>query len=170
MKNVFQYRILYLAFFLLFGANATAQEIEDYRLGDEDVLQIVVYVFGEVGQPNKYHVTENTDVVELMSIAGGSTEFSNLSKVTITRHKPAYLANLDNDTPLPNGNVEKEIITFNIKDYLKNKTGPAPPKLQAGDVIYVHNNKWRTWRTASTIIRDLAFVAGVYISYLRWIK
>lgn len=138
---------------------------DQYLLGEEQQLQIVVYVMGEVSKPGEYRVSDNTNLVELLSKAGGETEFSNLGAVLITRPKTPMDSRIAENEPRQN--IEKEIIRFNVGNYLKKKNGPPPPMLKPGDVIYVSRNKWHKWRTMAAIVRDLAIVASTYFLYLR---
>ena len=155
---------------LMFSSNVFGQDLEDYLLGEEQQLQIVVYIMGAVSNPGQYTVSDNMDVVELISKANGTTDFSNLGKVSITRHKTSPLASNDGNSSLNPTEIEKEIITFDVTDYLRTERGPAPPKLQAGDVVYVPTNKWKTWRTVAAVLRDLSIVASTYFLYLRATK
>src|SRR5688572_8546323 len=50
---------------------------DKYILGAESRLEIVVHVLGEVERPGEYRVTDETDVLELISKAGGPTRFAN---------------------------------------------------------------------------------------------
>ncbi len=50
-----------------------AQEKERYLLGDEQKLEMIVHVFGEVARPGEYRVADDTNVLELISKAGGPT-------------------------------------------------------------------------------------------------
>lgn len=153
--------------FVYYGLLATGGIFaqDQYLLGEEQQLEIVVYVMGEVSKPGEYRVSDNTNLVELLSKAGGETDFSNLGSVLITRPKtPSALRTTGNEPPQ---NVEKEIINFNVSDYLKKKNGPPPSMLQPGDVVYVSRNKWHKWRTVAAVMRDLAIVASTYFLYLR---
>jgi protein involved in polysaccharide export with SLBB domain len=166
MKKLINVFILVAAFFVCRG-NVFGQQLDDYLLGEEQHLQIVVYIIGEVSKPGEYRVSDNTDLVELISIASGTTEFSNIGSVSITRQKSAYLAASEANSSAGSADVDKEIIHFNVGRYLKSKTGPQPPRLQAGDVVYVPTNKWKTWRTVAAVLRDLSIVASTYFLYLR---
>lgn len=145
------------------NGNIFAQD--HYLLGEEEQLQIVVYVLGEVSKPGEYRVADNTNLVELLSKAGGETQFTNLGSVVITRViSPAGDKFAESEPPQ---NIDKEIIYFNVSKYLKTKNGPPPPTLKPGDVVYVSKNKWYTWRTVAAVLRDLAIVASTYFLYLR---
>lgn len=163
MKNP-KVLFLFLVSILIINGSIFAQD--RYLLGAEEQLQIVVYVLGEVSKPGEYTVADNTNVVELLSKAGGETQFTNLGSVVITRVKNPTDDKFANKEQLEN--VEKEIIKFNISKYLKDRSGPPPPILKPGDVVYVSRNKWYTWRTVAAVMRDLAIVVSTYILYLRY--
>jgi protein involved in polysaccharide export with SLBB domain len=154
---------LFLVSILIMNGSIFAQD--RYLLGEEEQLQIVVFILGEVSKPGEYRVADNTNVVELLSKAGGETQFTNLGSVIITRVKSPSGDKFPESTPPQN--VDKEIIQFNVSKYLKNKSGPPPPILKPGDVVYVSKNKWYTWRTVAAVLRDLAVVASAYFLYLR---
>ena len=52
------------------------QQKDQYQIGLER-LMITVHIFGEVRQPGEFLVPDNTNILELISKAGGPTEFSN---------------------------------------------------------------------------------------------
>ncbi len=137
------------------------QETQKYLLGEEEQLQIVVYVLGEVSRPGEYRVSDNTNVVELISKAGGTTEFSNLGDVTIRRELVMY------DENSPRKIVSKDVLRFNVQEYLKDKNSPEPPLLKPGDVVYVRKNSWSKWRTVATVVRDISVVASAIFLYFR---
>ena len=147
---------------LLLGAGSLfAQDQGKYIYGDEQRLQIVVHVLGEVKRPGEYIVPDNTDIVEIISKAGGTTEFSNLGRVYITRyHRPAQ-----EGSGSAASDTRKEIIEFNVDKFLKKQTGTPPPVLQPGDVITVGRNSWSKWRNMATIMRDIS--VGAYFLYRR---
>lgn len=157
---------LFFVFSLLLSISGFGQE--KYILGEEQQLQIMVYVLGEVDKPGEYLVSDNTNLVELLSKAGGQTEFTNLGSVRITRLKTPLAVRSMGTESLEN--VEKEIINFDVSEYLKTKNGPPPPVLKPGDVVFVNKNKWHTWRTVAAVLRDLAIVASTYILYVRYVK
>ncbi len=143
---------IFSVFILFLSGSAQGQELEDYLLGEEQQLQIVVYILGAVAKPGEYRVSDHMDVVELISKASGTTDFSNMGKVSITRHKSTYLAGSGENSGMQKTEGDKEIIYFDVNNYLKKIDGPPPPKVMAGDVIFVPTNKWKTWRTVAAIL------------------
>ncbi len=144
-------------------SNASTQEKRKYFPGEDNKLEMFVHIIGEVRKPGKYRVPDDTNLIELLSEAGGPTQFSNLSAVTITHVESERFANGQNGNLLQG----KRIIRFNVNRYLKAEYAVAPPILKPGDVVLVPSNKWRNWRQVATIFRDIAVVASAYFLYLR---
>jgi len=61
-----------------------AQEKEKYLFGTEQQLEMIVHVFGEVRKPGEYRVPNDTNILELISKAGGPTQYSKLRKTRLT--------------------------------------------------------------------------------------
>ncbi|MFQ5605361.1 MAG: polysaccharide biosynthesis/export family protein [bacterium] len=129
---------------------------------------MIVHIIGEVKRPGEYRVDDNTNIMELISKAGGPTEFSNLNSVSITR------VDFDVSTNGKNGysHIKKgnKIIKYNVHDYLTKSYKALPPILKPGDIILIPRNSWHKWRNAFTIVRDLSVIASVYFLYLRSTK
>jgi len=148
-------------FFGLFTGQLLAQDTGEYLLGEEEKLQIVVYILGEVHDPGEYRVSDNTNVVELISKAGGTTDFANLGKVRIRREFVKY------DPNSPRKVVQKEFLKFDAKKYLENQGSPDPPVLKPGDIVYVGRNNWSKWRKVAAVVRDVSVVATAVFLYFR---
>lgn len=136
-------------------------QADGYLLGEERRLEIVVHVLGEVVRPGELRVSDDTNVLEALSKAGGGTQFANLNAVTITRLNPR---------PTVDGSSAEQIIHVNIKNYLKNGASKPLPLLEPGDVISVPRNNLSRWKTTASIIRDLSIVATTYFLYLRTVR
>jgi len=150
---------------LLICSNLYAQEDDRYFIGDEEKLQIIVHVLGEVKRPGEYRVPDNTNLIEIISKSGGANEYSNMSNIIITRNRSFTSAQ---DSLLPVSNKSQKIILyFDLDEYLTNVDSDPPPLLEPGDIIYVPKNKWSTWTTVSAVVRDMAVVASAYFLYLR---
>ncbi|OGC01872.1 hypothetical protein A2V82_02605 [candidate division KSB1 bacterium RBG_16_48_16] len=156
-----------------------------YILGDEEGLQMKVHVWGEVSKPGEYLVPYNTNVLELISKAGGPTVYSNLSKIRLTRQMNTLRLgkedlkkivsesrsgriNEENLEKSLSDNFSSRVFRYDLSDYLKNKSGfNPPPVMQPGDIIYVPRNAWRTWREIVSVAHELAIITSVYVWYLR---
>lgn len=159
---------VFLILTLLLVGNVLGQERKNYMLGEGKRLEMVVHIIGEVKRPGEYRVADNTNIVELLSKAGGPTQFSNLGSVIITRIEHELSANNHNGTArLTKGN---RIIKYNVSNYLKSNNAIPPPKLKPGDIVLVPRNSWHRWRNTFTILRDLSMIASLYFLYLRATK
>jgi len=156
-----------------YSQNSMAKS-DQYLIGEEEKLEMIVHIWGEVNRPGEYRVKDDTNVLELISKAGGPTEFSNLSEVILTREgvphpqlssselNPGLLASKDKVSQLdlsePSKNFQKRVIKINLKEYLEKENYDALPKLQPGDVLRIKRNSWFKWRTAILLISQIAFV------------
>ncbi len=162
-------KVIIFAFFVVasfsrFSLPSFAQD--DYLVGEQDQrLQMIVHVIGEVKKPGEYRVHDGTNILELFSKAGGPTEFSKLGKVTISRvqHEVATTG-VNGNGRLRAGN---QIIRVNLDDYLKRNSTTSPPLLKPGDVVLVPRNGWSKWRNTAVIFRDASVIISLYLLYLR---
>ncbi|MBN2001371.1 SLBB domain-containing protein [candidate division KSB1 bacterium] len=189
MKKCFQGYCILLFFMVLPEFNVSAQEDGDqrsqYLVGEQQKLEMVVHIWGEVMKPGEYRVPYDTNVLELISKAGGPTEYANLSKVRLTREAEAMnvtqnvLKSLVSDARAGKITEEKldeslkehyasRLHMYNVTKYLKDEKGFNPPiELKPGDVVTVGHNKWYYWREVVRISHEVAVIASVYVWYLR---
>jgi hypothetical protein len=156
----------------------------DYLLGDEERLEMVVAIWGEVRNPGEHRVPYNTNLVELLSIAGGPTRSAKLSKVQLTRQASEWSISpqmLDTIMKESGGDKVKDaelkrrfdtasrkIVVYNVNKYLGDDDMLMPPPiLEPGDVVYVHTSPWIFWRDAIRVVHEIALIASIYAWYLR---
>ena len=151
-------RAFLIAAILAAAPGATAQERERYILGETTRLEILVHVMGQVQTPGEYRVPDNTNVLELISKAGGPTDFARLSGVIVKRGAGTSLAESKN---------EGEVIHVNLETYLTRENAKPVPVLQPGDVVTVPSNSWSTWKTIFGMARDISVVASLYLLWVR---
>ncbi len=154
-------RTAWVFLWLLMGA-ALAQETQrttDYVLGKEEQLEMDVHIWGEVKSPGEYRVAYNTNLLELISKAGGPTQFANLKKVRLARVL----------TETGGAETEEErILVYDMAKYLNDKDQwDQVPVLQPGDVVVVLQNRWFQWRELVKVAHEVAVIASVYVWYLR---
>ena len=145
-----------------------------YQIGPNERLLITVHIFGEVEKPGEYLVPDNTNLLELISKAGGPTEYSNLSSVKITRgviganDLKRGLENQADKNPYRARSLKKRVLNVNLKKILdKEQYYTIVLTLQPGDVVRVSRNNWFTWQAIIRIISQLAVVAQVWYWYSR---
>lgn len=145
------------------AGSALGQDLDHYKFNENNELELVVHIMGEVQKPGEYRVSDKTDVAELLAKAGGPTEYSNLKSVVITRVQHGIDETGENKRIVP----EKTVLKVNLEKYLKKHENTEVPKLIPGDIILVPRNSWHRWRHAFTIVRDVSVVATAYFLYLR---
>jgi len=148
---------------------------EDYLIGAEQNLEIIVHIWGEVDDPGEKRVPDGTNIGELVSKAGGPGEYSKLSNVILYRdvhlNPPAEKTNRllsdaddfirdDYDELRKNGKVE-----INLKEYLENGKASYLPILVPGDVVQVKRNNWYTWQSIIRVASQVAIIAQVWYWY-----
>jgi len=133
---------------------ARAQVGDRYILGQEKKLEMMVHIIGEVKAPGEYQVVDGTSVLELLSKAGGPTEYSKLSGIILT-HAVAPAG--------PNPRV----VYVDLDQYLHSPQAVQIPGLQPGDVVTVPRNRKYRWKFVAGILRDLSVVASAYFLGVR---
>jgi protein involved in polysaccharide export with SLBB domain len=160
--------LILLVLAVVFGCsgNAVSQETRKYLAGEQNSVEMIVHIIGQVQKPGHYRVADSTNLIELLSEAGGPTEYSNLGNVTIAHVQ--LQSNLPADGQnVATHNMRKRISKYDINKYLKEDYVLPPPTLEPGDLVLVPKNRWSTWRNTATILRDVSVVASAYFLYLR---
>ncbi|RLD55289.1 MAG: hypothetical protein DRJ01_16845 [Bacteroidetes bacterium] len=109
-------------------------------------LKIKTYIWGQVRNPGLYIVPDNTDLLTLISSAGGPTENAKLSKIRIIR-------------PTTEGN---KIIWVKLKEYMQTGNSDLIPILQPGDTIIVSGTIYYAFRKAANFLSNVAIMLSVY--------
>ncbi len=145
-----------------------------YQIGPDERLLMRVHIFGEVKNPGEYLVSDDTNVLELISKAGGPTEFADLGKTKITRglldvkEIKEILKSRSQDVDNKRIYYNKQVIKVNLKKLLdKEGYNVALPTLKPGDVVSVGRNKMFAWQTMIRVISQIAIVAQVWYWYSR---
>jgi len=81
-----------------------------------------VYVIGQVQKPGEFVVNPRVDVMQALSMAGGTTPFASLGDITILRRTD---------------NGQQQALPFKYTDVIRGKNLAQNIMLQAGDVVVV---------------------------------
>jgi len=150
---------------------------ENYLIGEETNLEIIVHVWGEVRQPGEKRVPDGTNILELISKAGGPTEFSDLSKVLLFSNQKLHLS--PGEKASLNNKHDKFIlkdldelhrtgkVQIDINKYLEKGKSQYLPRLLPGDVVNVKRNVWHKWQTFIRVASQIALIAQVWYWYSR---
>lgn len=144
---------------------AAAQDRTGYITGQPAGLEMLVHIIGEVQKPGEYQVRDQTDLLELVSKAGGPTQFSRLSAITVRRIMSARTAAASSrEQP------RVEILHVDLDKVMRDRAATPPPVLMPGDVVFVPKNTWHRWKEVAGVARDISVIASAYFLYLRATK
>ncbi len=103
---------------------ADRQSASKYILSSgSDALLMTVKIWGEVTKPGLYDVPIGTDLIELISAAGGPTTRANLSKIKVIHVTPE--------------SGENSVLTVDVKQFLRTGDSEIIPEVKPTDTIIV---------------------------------
>ena len=111
-------------------------------------LKIRTYIWGQVRNPGLYIVPDDTDLLTLISSAGGPTENAKLSKIRIIR-----------------ATAEGEkVIWVDLKEYLETGQADIIPILKPGDTVIVSGSTYYAFTKAVNWLSQIAVMLSVYVA------
>jgi|GEM_PF-2279994 len=123
---------------LLIRGDKTADVV--LKNGDSIILPAVankVHIFGEVRQPGSFVYSPNRRLVDYLGDAGGPTEQSKLTDVSIVRVSEGS---------------KPTIVKLNAKAAIRGQSAEGNPILEPGDIVYVPSKFISSWRDATQMI------------------
>ena len=111
-------------------------------------LKIRTYIWGQVRNPGLYIVPDNTDLLTLISSAGGPTENAKLSKIRIIR------STIDGE----------KVINIDMKEYLETGQTEIIPILKPGDTVIVSGSTYYAFTKAVNWLSQIAVILSVYVA------
>ncbi len=124
-----------------------------FYIGKPGELTMNVNLWGAVKNPGRYEVPSATDLVQLISYAGGPLEAASLDDIRITR-----LGKKD-------GSVLRGEVRVNLEDL--REVDPAKLVLNPGDTIYIEYSSWNTARDVFIVVGVLATVTAAVTGVIR---
>ena len=141
-----------------------------YILGDKDQILIKVNVWGFVQSPGQYLIPRHTDLISLISFAGGPREGANLTQVKIIREAEVKNNSRDGNGNNGGGDSRAPIYTINVKEYLQTGRTDLIPTLEAGDTILIpqsFGNKFKNFLGVTSVVGLLAATATLVLVFER---
>ena len=145
--------LLFSSFFIIYpGVLTQAQEniqfqtqnrAAQYHLGAADELLIPINIWGFVQKPGQYMVPNKTDLLSLLSFAGGPIEGAKISKIKIVRSDPIE------------GNF---VWNVNVKKYINTADPSIIPILKPGDTIVVKGTTFNWIQQFFSFVSSLATI------------
>lgn len=118
-----------------------------YYLNESNELLIRVNIWGRVQRPGQYYVPAETDLVSLMSLAGGPGTRSRLSDVKVVRQEETG---------------EQDVLTVNVRKFIKTGDKRLIPDMKPEDTVVVHGSAWQLVADITQVVGQFALVANVY--------
>jgi len=153
-------KIIILIFLVLLSINVFAQDttssdtnsgsvyLYSGTLQSSEQLKIKTYIWGRVRNPGLYIMPDNTDLLTLISSAGGPLEDAKLSKVRIVRSIEGT----------------EEIIWVDLKEYLDTGDNSLIPVLQPGDTVVISGTTFYAFTKVTDWLSKIAVALSVYIT------
>jgi hypothetical protein len=116
------------------------------QLDDEDQLKISVHVWGKVSTPGLYVVPRTTDLVTLISYAGGPGSDADLSGVRIVRS---------------NGAVPR-VMKVDLSKYMRSGDESQNPLLEPGDTVQIGPNRIHGLSRFVQFVAQTAVIVSTY--------
>lgn len=111
-----------------------------------DALLMTVKIWGEVKQPGLYDIPIGTDLIELISSAGGPTDNAKLSKIKLIHAVPDSITN-------------QLVFEIDVKEFLESGDIELIPEIKPNDTIIVQTKPSKYLISWSQQI--LSFVSGI---------
>lgn len=114
--------------------------------GTIDQLKIYTYIWGQIRSPGLYLVPDNTDLLTLISLAGGPTENAKLTKIRIVRSTP----------------LGEEILWVDLKEYIETADSDLIPILRPGDTVIVSGSTFYAISRVASVLSNIVVILSVY--------
>jgi hypothetical protein len=124
-----------------------------YYIGKPGELTMTVNLWGAVKTPGRYEVPSSTDLVQLLSYAGGPLEIASRDDIKVTR-----LVKKD-------GGITRGEYFVDLEDL--SNVDPGKLTLYPGDTIFIDYSSWSAWRDAFIVVGVLATVTIATTSVIR---
>lgn len=133
-------------------SNMTGGSTANFYYAKPGDLTIIVNVWGFVQNPGCYEISTSIDLVQLVSLAGGPSEFARLDNIRITRFVSG-----------DKGGQKLEFL-MNLEEL--GHLSEADVKLRPGDVIYVDRSNWSIWKDVFSITATVAVLVVAVVNLL----
>jgi hypothetical protein len=159
MSRMFAFFLMYFLVLticvnLSYGQDEKYPRGAQYFLGTNDQLLIKVNIWGFVAKPGQYLIPSDTDLISLISFAGGPIEGAKLSKIKLIRS-------------IEQKGKNQNVLTVDVKKFADKGDASIIPRIKPGDTIIISGTTWYHLSKLLTFVRDVALVVQMYfmISY-----
>jgi hypothetical protein len=124
-----------------------------YYIAKPGELTMQVNVWGFVGKPGRYEVPTSTDLIQLISFAGGPVQYADMGEIVITR-----IARSDS------GQHRRELV-IDLR-HLAGRDG-SELALYPGDTVFIDHTSWLTVRDVFSVVTTAAIITSA-IAQILW--
>ena len=128
------------------GLGTSSAYIYSGATGRDDQLKIYTYIWGQVRSPGLYLVPDNTDLLTLISLAGGPNENAKMTKIRIVRST----------------STGEEIIWVDLKEYVETANKDLIPIMRPGDTVIVAGSTFYAFERVTSFLSNVVIVLSVY--------
>jgi len=129
------------------GGQSQRSSAAQYYLGEDDELLVPVNIWGFVRLPGQYFVPNNTDLISLLSFAGGPTEDAKISNIRLIRNDPKQ---------------GSTVWKVDVKKYIETGDERIIPLLRPGDTIIVSGTTFHWISRFFEFVARLATIAQIF--------
>ncbi len=138
----------------LSSATANAQAGSYFYVARPNEMTMQINIWGFVHHPGRYEVNTTTDLVQLLSYAGGPTNDADMEDVRVSRL-------------VRRGNVvSAKEVRVNLREMDKMDEGKL--QLQPGDTIFLDHTSWLTIRDVVSVVTTAAIVTAAVAQILNY--
>jgi DNA uptake protein ComE-like DNA-binding protein len=151
MKKIIFTAVLLSVLLILSGQESLSPtfnpgSVYQYPGSGNEQLMINTYIWGQIRNPGLYKIPDNTDLLTLISSAGGPTENAKLSRIKIIR-------------PTTQG---EKIIYVNLQEYMKTGDMKLIPIMQPGDTVFVAGTAFYAVERVASFLGNLIIFFSIY--------
>ncbi len=130
------------------SANNSSAYMYSGTITGAEQLKIYAYIWGQVRKPGLYIVPDDTDLLTILSLAGGPNERAKLSQIKIIR---------------PTAGKNK-VFMVNLAKYMQTGDEKMIPVLKPGDTIVVSGTVFYGFTKITDFISKVAVILSVYLT------
>lgn len=124
-----------------------------YYIAKPGELTMQINLWGFVKNPGRYEVPTSTDLIQLISFAGGPLQHADMAEIRITR--------------IVNADTSHSLVEFEIDlEELGGRWG-GKLVLYPGDTIFIDHSRWLTIRDVFSVVTTLAIITSA-IAQILW--
>ncbi|MBD3386900.1 hypothetical protein GF407_18495 [candidate division KSB1 bacterium] len=125
-----------------------------YILGREDQVLMAVNIWGFVAKPGQYMVPYDTDLISLLSYAGGPREEAKIKNIKLVR------ATTEEE--------KGEVFEIDVKSFIESGDTSIIPQLRPGDTVIVSGTSYHFFSKFFEFVWRIATIAQAYAFIVYW--